>query len=115
MLQAGALAAYSPAGELQTVPLPAGFTAMWALPQGLLLTVPRCPASAPCGACATPWCLPALRISTSGPTLCTCMHPLCQQASCQLQYLKVCAGPVAARPYALHHIPARIVGLPLQA
>ncbi len=72
MLQAGALAAYSPAGELQTVPLPAGFTAMWALPQGLLLTVRCCPASVPCGACATPWCLPALRKSSSGSTPCAC-------------------------------------------
>ena len=71
MLQAGALGAYSPAGELQTVPLPAGFTAMWALPQGLLLTVRRCPASAPCGACARPWCLPALRNPSSGVMPCT--------------------------------------------
>lgn len=39
LLQAGALATYTLAGELQTVPLPSGFTAMWALPQGLLLVV----------------------------------------------------------------------------
>ena len=39
LLQAGALATYTLAGELQTVPLPPGFAAMWALPQGLLLAV----------------------------------------------------------------------------
>lgn len=39
LLQAGALSAYTLAGELQGVPLPPGFTAMWALPQGLLLAV----------------------------------------------------------------------------
>ncbi|KAK9819154.1 hypothetical protein WJX81_007250 [Elliptochloris bilobata] len=38
LLQAGALSTYTLAGELQTVPLPPGFTTMWALPQGLLLT-----------------------------------------------------------------------------
>ena len=39
LLQAGALSAYTLAGELQGVPLPPGFTALWALPQGLLLAV----------------------------------------------------------------------------
>ena len=43
LLQAGALSAYTLAGELQSVSLPPSFTAMWALPQGLLLAVRALP------------------------------------------------------------------------
>ncbi|KAK9828929.1 hypothetical protein WJX72_002853 [[Myrmecia] bisecta] len=49
LLQPSVLTTYALDGELQTVPLPAHFTNMWALPEGLLLTGPP-----PVGACILP-------------------------------------------------------------
>ena len=81
MLQAGALGAYSPAGELQTVPLPAGFTAMWALPQGLLLTARRQPAPPP---------NPTLPYAV--PVLCKTLM-LCSSGACLPVCITLCALP----------------------